>query len=145
MWAAVTCLSILVISIVPPQKHRARPSWVCVGSLQPAAHVGRRAGVPTDAEQCGWRCCIPSGSQCGVCSEGTGTDFAEAISQFDAAWRKLRPNYTDADFADYRRARLDGMEAGNVGADMDVLEEDQPGLFVTTNMRATLTSQTEPE
>jgi hypothetical protein len=67
--------------------------------------VGRRAGVPTDAEQWGWRCGIPSGSQRGACTEGTAADFAEARSQFDVAWRKLRPNYTDADFADYRRAR----------------------------------------
>src|SRR5829696_8801855 len=51
--------------------------------------IGRRAGVPTDAEQWGWRCGIPSGSQRGACTEGTAADFAEARSQFDAAWRKL--------------------------------------------------------
>jgi hypothetical protein len=77
--------------------------------------IGRRAGVPTDAEQWGWRCGIPSESQRGACTEGTAADFPEARSQFDAAWRKLRPNYTDADFTDYCRARLDGMEADNVG------------------------------
>jgi hypothetical protein len=63
--------------------------------------IGRRAGVPTDVEQWGWRCGIPSGSQRGACTEGTAADFAEARSQFDA-WR---PNYTDAEFADYRRSR----------------------------------------
>jgi hypothetical protein len=67
--------------------------------------IGRRAGVPTDVEQWGWRCGIPSGSRLGAHAEGTAADFAEARSQFDAAWRKLRPSYTDADFADYRRAR----------------------------------------
>ena len=67
--------------------------------------IGRRAGVPTDAEQWGWRCGIPSESQRGACTEGTAADFPEARSQFDAAWRKLRSNYTDADFTDYRRAR----------------------------------------
>jgi hypothetical protein len=67
--------------------------------------IGRRAGVPTDAEQWSWRCGIPSGSQRGACTEGTAANIAEARSQFDAAWRKLRPNYTDADFAGYRCAR----------------------------------------
>jgi hypothetical protein len=34
-------------------------------------------------------------------AEGTAADFHQARSQFEAAW----PNYTDADFVDYRRAR----------------------------------------
>jgi hypothetical protein len=67
--------------------------------------IGRPAGAPTDAEQWGWRCGIPSGSQRGVCTERTAADFAEARSQLDVSWRKLQPNYTDADFADYCRAR----------------------------------------
>jgi hypothetical protein len=37
---------------------------------------------------------------------GFDCDLHQAISQFEAAWRKLRPNYTDADFSDYAaRAR----------------------------------------
>jgi hypothetical protein len=77
--------------------------------------IGRRAGVPTNAEQWGWRCGIPSGSRPGAHAEGTAADFHQVRSQFEAAWRKLRPNYTEADFAEYRRARLDGMEADDVG------------------------------
>ena len=67
--------------------------------------IGRRAGVPTDAEQWGWRCGLLSGSRSGAHAEGTAADFHQARSQFEAAWRRLRLNYTDADFADYRRAR----------------------------------------
>jgi hypothetical protein len=32
-------------------------------------------------------------------------DFDEARSQFETTCRTVRPSYTDADFADYRRAR----------------------------------------
>jgi len=32
-------------------------------------------------------------------------DFDQARSQFEAAWRRVEPSYTDADFADYRHAR----------------------------------------
>jgi len=39
MWAALTCPSIPAMSISAPQKHRARPSWVCVGSLWPVSHI----------------------------------------------------------------------------------------------------------
>ena len=66
--------------------------------------IGRRAGVPSDAEQWGWRCGI-SGSRRGARAQGTAADFDQARSQFEAAWRRVRPSYTDADFADYRRAR----------------------------------------
>jgi hypothetical protein len=66
--------------------------------------IGRRAGVPTDAEQWGWRCGL-SGSRRGARAEGTAADFDQARSQFEAAWRGVRPSYTDADFADYRHAR----------------------------------------
>jgi hypothetical protein len=96
--------------------------------------IGRRAGVPTDAEQWGWRCGIPSGSLRGICTEGTAPDFAEARSQFEAAWRKLRPNYTDADFTDYRRARLDGMEANNVGDGLQA-SDPNPGRPLTVLLR----------
>jgi hypothetical protein len=67
--------------------------------------IGRRAGVPADAEQWGWRCGFLSRSRRGARAEGTAADFDQARSQFEAAWRKLRPSYTDADFAEYRRAR----------------------------------------
>jgi hypothetical protein len=36
--------------------------------------------------------------------EGTAVDFDQARSQFEATWRTARPSYTEADFADYRRA-----------------------------------------
>jgi len=42
-------------------------------------------------------------------------DQFEASSQFGAAWHTLRQSYTDADFALPPRARLDGMEADDVG------------------------------
>jgi hypothetical protein len=76
--------------------------------------IGRRAGVPTDAEQWGWRCGFFSGSRHSARAEGTAADFDQARSLFEAAWRRVRPSYTDADFADDRRARLDGMEANDV-------------------------------
>lgn len=53
----------------------------------------------------GWRCGFLSGSRRGARAEGTAADFDHARSQFEAAWRTLWPNYTDADFSDYRRAR----------------------------------------
>src|SRR4051794_24098330 len=40
--------------------------------------IGRRAGVPTDAEQWGWRCGI-SGSRRGARVQGTATDFDQAV------------------------------------------------------------------
>ena len=54
--------------------------------------IGRRVGVPTDAEQWGWRCGI-SGSRRGAHAEGTAADFDHARSQFEAAWRRVRPSY----------------------------------------------------
>jgi len=67
-------------------------------------NIGRRAGVPSDAEQWGWRCGI-SGSRRGARAAGTAADFDQARSQFEIAWRRVRTSYTDADFTDYRRAR----------------------------------------
>ena len=67
--------------------------------------IGRRAGVPIDAKQWGWRCGFLSGSQRGARAAGTAADFDQARSQFEAARRRVLPSYTDADFADYRRAR----------------------------------------
>ena len=68
--------------------------------------IGRRAGVPTEAEQWGWRCgFLLSGSRRSARAEWTAADFDHARSEFGAAWRTLRLSYTDADFTDYRRAR----------------------------------------
>ena len=68
--------------------------------------IGRRAGVPTDAEQWGWRCGISGSPRIEAPAPRARLQTSiEARSQFEAAWRKLRPAYTDADFADYRRAR----------------------------------------
>jgi hypothetical protein len=57
--------------------------------------IGRRAGVPTDAEQWGWRCGFFSGSRHSARAEGTAADFDQARSLFEAAWRRVRPSYTE--------------------------------------------------
>ena len=44
--------------------------------------IGRRAGVPHDAEQWGWRCGFLPASERGACAEGTATDFDQAGSAF---------------------------------------------------------------
>jgi hypothetical protein len=84
---------------------RSEETWLIFLEDVHIGTIGRRAGVPIDVEQWGWRCGFLSGSRQVAHAEGTAADFDQARSQFGAAWRKLRPNYTDADFADYRRAR----------------------------------------
>jgi hypothetical protein len=84
---------------------RSEETWLIFLEDVHIGTIGRRAGVPIDVEQWGWRCGLLSGSRRGAHAEGTAADFDQARSQFEAAWRKLRPNYTDVDFTDYRRAR----------------------------------------
>ena len=50
--------------------------------------IGRRAGVPIDAEQWGWRCGFLSGSQRGARAAGTAADFDQARSQAAKLYRR---------------------------------------------------------
>jgi hypothetical protein len=69
-------------------------------------HVGTiviRSGIPHDQAPWGWRCGFYPGSEPGECASGTAATFEQARADFEAAWRELLPELTEADFAEYRR------------------------------------------
>jgi hypothetical protein len=71
-------------------------------------HVGSiamRAGVPVDKDQWGWSVGFQPASDRGLRASGTAKSFDAARAAFDVAWHWLRPNFTEADFTDYRRHR----------------------------------------
>ena len=65
--------------------------------------IGRRAGVPAEADQWGWAVGFYPASRRGVRASGTAKSFDAARATFEAAWQWLRPNVTEADFTEYRR------------------------------------------
>jgi len=67
--------------------------------------IGRRAGVPAEADQWGWAVGFYPASRRGVRASGTAKSFDAARATFEAAWQWLRPNVTEADFTEYRRHR----------------------------------------
>jgi hypothetical protein len=65
--------------------------------------IGKRAGVPVDVEQWGWRCAFYPGMRPGGDRHGSAETFEEARSAFEVAWREVLPGLEKGAFNDYRR------------------------------------------
>jgi hypothetical protein len=65
--------------------------------------LSKRAGVPGNVDQWGWACGFYPASHRGVRADGTAKSFDEARADFAAAWQRLLPKVTEADFDEHRR------------------------------------------
>lgn len=72
---------------------------VCVGS------IGARAGVPTSADQWGWRVGFYPGTEPGTHRSGSAATFDEARVAFESAWRQVEPTLTEDNYESWRLSR----------------------------------------
>jgi hypothetical protein len=96
--------------------------------------IGRRAGVPTDAEQWGWRCGL-SGSRHRAGAEGTAADFVKRdlnLKRPGAECGRVTATRTSPTIGAH--ARLDGMEADDVGNGTQA-SDTNPGRPLTVLLR----------
>jgi hypothetical protein len=71
-------------------------------------HVGTirlRTGCPVDVDQWTWSCGFYPGSHRGEHEDGTAVDFEQARAAFEAAWLRILPTQTEADFQAWRDER----------------------------------------
>src|SRR5262245_17562224 len=87
------------------QKDRHQESWRVYYDDVQVGWIGERAGVPKDVAQWGWFCGFFPLSHRGVRADGTATSFEQARAEFEAAWARILPRCTDADFAEHRYQR----------------------------------------
>lgn len=79
-------------------KDSAKEKWdifyddVCVGS------IGQRAGVPNHVDHWEWNCGFYPGGGPVQHTSGSASTFEQARAGFDAAWQRLLPTHTEADF-----------------------------------------------
>jgi hypothetical protein len=67
--------------------------------------IARRSGCPVDVDQWEWSCGFYPGSHRGEHENGTAVDFDQARADFEAAWRRISPMQTEADFQKWRDER----------------------------------------
>jgi hypothetical protein len=67
--------------------------------------IGRRAGVPTSADQWSWSLGFYPGTEPGAHQYGSAESFGAARTAFDIAWERLRPTLTGESFESWRRSR----------------------------------------
>ena len=72
---------------------------VCVGT------VARRTGCPVDVDQWEWGCGFYPGTAPGQGQTGTAADFEASRVAFEAAWQRLLPTMTEANFQEWRDNR----------------------------------------
>jgi hypothetical protein len=72
---------------------------VCVGT------IARRAGCPVDVDQWEWSYGFYPGTEPGQGENGTAADFEACRVEFEAAWRRLLPNLSEASFQEWRDQR----------------------------------------
>lgn len=72
---------------------------MCVGT------IARRAGCPVDVDQWEWGCGFYPGTDPGQGDGGTAADFDHARAEFEAAWQRLLPTVTEANFQEWRDNR----------------------------------------
>jgi hypothetical protein len=71
-------------------------------------HVGtiaRRSGCPVDVDQWSWSCGFYPGIEPGENQDGPAVDFEHARAEFEAAWLRILPKLTEADFQAWRDDR----------------------------------------
>jgi hypothetical protein len=88
-----------------PDNDPHREGWfVYFGDVR-VGHIGKRAGVPTQAPQWGWTCGFYPGCDPGQQTHGTGETFQEARAGFEEAWKKLAATRTEAHYELWRQSR----------------------------------------
>jgi hypothetical protein len=88
------------------RKDTERPDWwdVYFGDVGVGA-IGRCAGVPLHVDQWEWSCGFYPLSRRGISAGGTAQSFEQAREAFGAAWARLQPKITEADYIENRRQR----------------------------------------
>src|ERR1700757_609707 len=82
-----------------------RETWlIYFGDVRVGA-IGRRAGVPNSAPQWGWSCGFYPGIDPGDHRSGFAKTSDGARAAFQAAWTKLAPSLSEADYEAWRRQR----------------------------------------
>jgi hypothetical protein len=64
--------------------------------------IARRVGCPVDVDQWEWRFGFYPGMGAGKHQDGRAADFDHARADFEAAWRRILPTHTEADFQEWR-------------------------------------------
>lgn len=85
-----------------PDNDPHRQGWVIYFGDLRIGHIGRRAGVPTHADQWGWSCGFYPGMDPGTQRAGIAPTFEAAREKFEAAWSQLLPTVPDSAFDDWR-------------------------------------------
>ncbi|MET4628454.1 hypothetical protein ABIB83_005487 [Bradyrhizobium sp. I1.8.5] len=67
--------------------------------------IGLRAGVPTGADQWGWRVGFYPGIEPGTQRSGSAATFDDARVAFEGAWRQLEPTLTEDNYESWRLSR----------------------------------------
>ena len=67
--------------------------------------IARRVGCPVDVDQWSWICGFYPGMEPGEYQDGTAIDFDHARADFEAAWRRILPTRTEANFQEWRDQR----------------------------------------
>ncbi len=86
-------------------KDSPQESWRILYGDVPIGWIGIRAGVPTGADQWGWKCGFYPGMEPGTHRDGSEPTFEQARRKFLFAWRQILPTLDDATFEAYRRSR----------------------------------------
>jgi hypothetical protein len=81
----------------PPDCWQVYYGDVCVGT------IARRTGCPVDVDQWGLRLLPRDEAWSG--RGGSAVDFEQARAGFEAAWRRLLPTLTEANFKEWRDQR----------------------------------------
>jgi hypothetical protein len=72
---------------------------VCVGT------IARHTGCPVDVDPWEWGCGFYPGTEPGQGESGTAVDFDQARTDFEAAWQRMLPTRTEANFQGWRNQR----------------------------------------
>src|SRR5262245_37912757 len=67
--------------------------------------ITQRSGVPNDVPQWSWHCGFYPASHNGIREDGIADTFEEARAEFEAAWSRILPQCTEADFDEHRYQR----------------------------------------
>jgi hypothetical protein len=67
--------------------------------------LGKPRGVPNDVPRWGWHCGFYPASHAGIREDGIADTFEQARADFEAAWARVLPRCTDADFTEHREQR----------------------------------------
>jgi len=86
-----------------PSNDSLQESWRFFYGDVPVGWIGLRAGVPSDADQWGWKCGFYPGMEPGQHRGGSAETFKLAQRAFRSAWCRLLPNLREEHFEAYRR------------------------------------------